>query len=90
MYVARPKRTSKSLWNNAGAPRGYGQNQYGPGTNDIKKFQRSQKEVDRVLELANNREKVCIGTGCLPFETEPEAVLKTKEYILSKTSNTGE
>ncbi len=43
-----------------------------------------EKEVDRVLELANNREKVCIGTGCLPFETDPQMVLKTKEYILSK------
>ncbi len=49
-----------------------------------KKFGVLEKEVDRVLELANNREKVCIGTGCLPFETDPEAVLKTKEYILSK------
>ena len=55
-----------------------------------KNFGVLEKEVDRVLELANNRVKVCIGTGCLPFETDPEAVLKTKEYILSKTSNTGE
>jgi uroporphyrinogen-III decarboxylase len=43
-----------------------------------------KKEVDRVLELANNRENVCIGTGCLPFETDPEMVLRTKEYILSR------
>ncbi|NIP25378.1 MAG: hypothetical protein GWN67_13620 [Phycisphaerae bacterium] len=43
-----------------------------------------EKEVDRVFELANNREKVCIGTGCLPYETDPEMVLKTREYILSK------
>jgi uroporphyrinogen decarboxylase len=42
------------------------------------------KEVDRVLELAHNRDKVCIGTGCLPFETDPKIVLKTKEYILSR------
>jgi uroporphyrinogen decarboxylase len=61
-----------------------------PGPMTSKNFGEVQKEVDRVLELANNREKVCIGTGCLPFETDPEAVLKTKEYILSKTSNTGE
>ena len=52
-----------------------------------KNFPDVEKEVDRVFELANNREKVCIGTGCLPFETDPQAVLKTKEYILSK--NTG-
>jgi len=49
-----------------------------------KNFRVLEKEVDRVLELANNRVKVCIGTGCLPFETDPETVLKTKEYILSK------
>jgi uroporphyrinogen decarboxylase len=49
-----------------------------------KNFAEVQKEVDRVFELANNRAKVCIGTGCLPFETDPEAVLKTREYILSK------
>ncbi|MFZ2145642.1 MAG: uroporphyrinogen decarboxylase family protein [Sedimentisphaerales bacterium] len=69
-----------------------------PGPMTSKNFGDVQKEVDRVLELANNREKVCIGTGCLPFETDPQAVLKTKEYILwvpalrgpSKTSDTGE
>ena len=54
----------------------------GPMTS--KNFGAVKKEVDRVLELANNRERICIGTGCLPFETDPEIVLKTKEYILSK------
>ena len=49
-----------------------------------KNFRVLEKEVDRVLELANNRKKVCIGTGCLPFETDPQMVLKTREYILSK------
>jgi len=49
-----------------------------------KNLEAVEKEVDRVLELANNRDKVCIGTGCLPFETDPQIVLKTKEYILSK------
>jgi uroporphyrinogen-III decarboxylase len=43
-----------------------------------------EKEVDRVFDLANNRQNVCIGTGCLPYETEPQMVLKTREYILSK------
>ncbi|MHC4692795.1 MAG: uroporphyrinogen decarboxylase family protein [Planctomycetota bacterium] len=43
-----------------------------------------EKEVDRVFELANNREKVCIGTGCLPYETDQKMVIKTREYILSK------
>ncbi|HNR68590.1 MAG TPA: uroporphyrinogen decarboxylase family protein [bacterium] len=39
------------------------------------------KEVDRVVALAKGREKVCIGTGVLPYETKPETVLQTKEYI---------
>ena len=43
-----------------------------------------EKEVDRVFELANNRQNVCIGTGCLPYETDPKMVLKTREYILSR------
>ena len=43
-----------------------------------------EKEVDRVLALAENRQKVCIGTGCLPFEADPEVVVYTREYISSR------
>jgi uroporphyrinogen decarboxylase len=39
------------------------------------------KEADRVVGLGKEREKSCIGTGVLPYETKPEVVLKTKEYI---------
>ncbi len=42
------------------------------------------KEADRVIDLAKNREKVCIGTGVLPYETKPEVVLKVAEYISQK------
>jgi len=49
-----------------------------------KNFEDVEKEVDRVIALTDNRSNVCIGTGCLPFEAEPEVVLKTKEYILSR------
>jgi len=49
-----------------------------------KNFEDVEKEVDRVMALTDNRLNVCIGTGCLPFEAEPEVVLKTKEYILSR------
>jgi uroporphyrinogen-III decarboxylase len=49
-----------------------------------KNFYDIEKEVDRVMALADNRPNVCIGTGCLPYEAEPEVVLKTKEYILSR------
>lgn len=55
-----------------------------PGPITAKNFGDVEKEVDRVLALAENRRNVCIGTGCLPFEAEPEVVLKTKEYILSR------
>lgn len=51
-----------------------------------KNFEAVYKEVNRVLALAENREKVCIGTGCLPYETDPQVVLKTREYILSKNA----
>ena len=49
-----------------------------------KNFEVLEKEVDRVMALADNRPNVCIGTGCLPYEAESEVVLKTKEYILSR------
>ena len=39
------------------------------------------KEADRVVNLGKDREKSCIGTGVLPYETSPEVVLKTKDYI---------
>jgi len=57
-----------------------------PRSMTAKNFDAVQKEVDRVLRLANNRRQVCIGTGCLPYETDPQMVLKTKEYILARTS----
>jgi hypothetical protein len=43
-----------------------------------------RREADRVLALAKGRTDVCIGTGCLPFEAEPQMVLKTREYIQSQ------
>jgi uroporphyrinogen decarboxylase len=52
-----------------------------------KNFGDIEKEVDRVIALTENRPNVCIGTGCLPFEAEPEVVLKTKKYILSLRKN---
>jgi uroporphyrinogen-III decarboxylase len=57
-----------------------------PGGITSKNFDDVQKEVDRVLALAENRQKVCIGTGCLPFEADPDVVLMTREYILSKST----
>jgi hypothetical protein len=45
----------------------------------------AKREVDRVWALTEGREKVCLGTGCLPYETDPEMVLKVREYIIEKS-----
>lgn len=45
-----------------------------------------RKEVDRVLRLAQNRTRVCIGTGVLPYEVEPQTVLRTRRMIRSTTA----
>lgn len=55
-----------------------------PGLITAKNYDAVKNEVDRVLALAQNRHEIIIGTGCLPYETDPEMVLKTKEYILSQ------
>ena len=39
------------------------------------------REIDRVLALAAHRDKVCIGTGTLPFEADPSIVLKAKAFV---------
>ncbi len=38
-------------------------------------------EADRTIALAKTREKACIGTGALPYETPPENVLRLKDYV---------
>jgi uroporphyrinogen decarboxylase len=40
-----------------------------------------RREADRAVALARTREKACIGTGALPYETPPENVLKLKDYV---------
>ena len=40
-----------------------------------------RQEADRVVALARTREKSCIGTGALPYETPPQNVLRLKEYL---------
>jgi len=44
-----------------------------------------ENEVDRVLGLAHNRPHVCIGTGALPYEADPDVVLWTRDLISSRT-----
>ena len=40
-----------------------------------------EAEADRVLALAGDRPNVCMGTGALPYETEPENVLYLMDYV---------
>lgn len=42
---------------------------------------RAYAESDRVMALAEGREKVCLGSGVLPYEAIPETVLAVKQYI---------
>ena len=39
------------------------------------------KEAGRVMALAAGREKVCLGSGVLPYEALPETTLAVKKYI---------
>ncbi len=47
-------------------------------------FEVITQEVDRVLELAGDRENVCLGTGALPYETTPETILRIHDYLLER------
>ncbi len=40
-----------------------------------------EAEADRVLALAGDRPNVCLGTGALPYETEPENVRYLMAYV---------
>jgi uroporphyrinogen decarboxylase len=44
-----------------------------------------ENEVDRVLGLVHNRPHVCLGTGALPYEADPEVVLWTRDLISSRS-----
>ncbi len=41
------------------------------------------READRIIDLIGNRENTTIGAGVIPYETDPEVVLKTMEYVRS-------
>ena len=43
-----------------------------------------RREAERALELARDRENVCLGTGALPYETPPENVVRLMEYVKSR------
>jgi len=43
-------------------------------------------EIHRIIELIGDRPKCCIGTGAIPYETSPEAILGAKQYLAELTS----
>jgi uroporphyrinogen decarboxylase len=43
-------------------------------------------EADRVLALAATRPNVCLGTGALPYETDPENVRFLQQYVATQTN----
>ena len=40
-----------------------------------------RRELDRIIGLVIDRDKACLGTGALPFETNPDIVLQAKAYV---------
>ena len=42
-------------------------------------------EADRVLALCRQRPNSCLGTGALPYETNPENVLSMMDYVRSQS-----
>ena len=42
-------------------------------------------EIRRIIELIGDRPKCCIGTGAIPYETPPQAILDAKEYLAELT-----
>jgi len=43
-------------------------------------------EADRVMALAAGREKVCIGSGVLPYKAVSVTVLAVKQYVEERQS----
>jgi len=43
-------------------------------------------EIRRIIELIGDRAKCCIGTGAIPYETPPEAILGAKAYLAELTA----
>jgi hypothetical protein len=41
-------------------------------------------EIDRIVHLAEDRPNTCLGTGALPYETDPETVQRIAEYAAAQ------
>ncbi len=40
-----------------------------------------RREADRIMDLIGDRENTTVGAGVIPYETDPEIVLKAMEYV---------
>ena len=48
-------------------------------------YQQIEAEANRVLTLAGDRPNVCLGTGALPYETDPQNVRHLMDYVARVT-----
>jgi hypothetical protein len=49
------------------------------------RFDEIRAEIHRIIDLVGDRPKCCIGTGAIPYETPPEAILSAKKYLTELT-----
>jgi uroporphyrinogen-III decarboxylase len=49
------------------------------------RFDEIRDEIHRIIDLLGDRPKCCIGTGAIPYETPPAAILQAKEYLAELT-----
>jgi uroporphyrinogen decarboxylase len=86
-YVICPSETNQELFMKkmAAYPEVMVRINMDPGALTTNNLDIIRREADRVFLLAANREKVCLGTGVLPYETNPEVVLETGRYIQSRS-----
>lgn len=56
-----------------------------PGVFSAQEAGSALAEADRTLAIARGKERVCIGTGVLPYDADPAIVLQVQTYIQEKS-----
>jgi uroporphyrinogen decarboxylase len=56
-----------------------------PGVFSAKESDLARSEAERVLAITRGRKQVCIGTGVLPYDADPEIVLQIQAYIRERS-----
>ena len=49
-------------------------------------WEKIKEETDRIFKLASGRKNVSLGTGIVPFETDPRRLQKLKNYVTESNS----